>query len=249
VTALTELADWLDEQLDSEQASRQHLAEHALARIRDIAEQERQAPGTGLGSASPETIRQAFRDAIAHQREHRAVEDWPGQVGIYQKTARDLGLDLGDTSAQAGPVTDPSGRQLDEGDVATLQDALSEALAAVSARLAGWCDACMESADGVCGEHAGDTARAEVFRDLAERLGAPGAAAGARADEAAALPASDVNEVIAGLELAAAALLERAGQHCDACSVHPAGCCEEHANVIAQASSYRALAARLGGAR
>ena len=203
----------------------------------------------GMGSVSPETIRQALRDAIAHQREHRAVEDWPGQVSIYQKAARDLGLDLGDTSAPAGPVTDPSGRQLGEGDVATIRDALAEAITAVNDRLADWCQACMDSPDGVCGEHVDDTDRAAAFSDLAERLGPPDAAAGAREDEAATLPAGDVNEVIAGLELAAAALLERAGQHCDACSVHPAGCCEEHADAIEQASSYRALAARLGGAR
>lgn len=202
-----------------------------------------------LGNVSPGTIEQAFRDAIAFQREHRTAEDWPGQISLYRKAARELGLDLGDTSASSGPVIDPSGRQLDEGDVATIRDALAEAITAVNDRLAGWCQACMDSPDGVCGEHVDDTGRAAAFSDLAERLGPPAAAAGARADEAATLPAADVNEVIGGLELAAAALLERAGQHCDACSVHPAGCCEEHADAIEQASSYRALAARLGGAR
>jgi len=170
VTALTELADWLDEQLDGD-ADRQYTAEQVLARMRDIAEQERREPGAGLGSASPETIRQALRDAIAHQREHRAVEDWPGQVSIYQKAARDLGLDLGDTSAPAGPVTDPSGRQLDEGDVATIRNALAEGITAVNDRLADWCQACMDSPDGVCAEHVPDTDRAAAFSDLAERLG------------------------------------------------------------------------------
>jgi hypothetical protein len=127
--------------------------------------------GSGLRNISPGTFTQALRDAIAWQREHRTMEDWPGQVSLYRNAGRELALDLGDVSAPAGPVTDPSGRQLDERDVATIRNSLAEAITAVNERLADWCTACMEAPSSVCGEHAGDTDRAAAFRDLAERLG------------------------------------------------------------------------------
>jgi len=68
----------------------------------------------------------------------------------------------------------------------------------------------------------------------------------AAADGSAALSPADLVQVLGALEHAAAFLRERAGQHCDSCSVHPAGACQSHVDDLDQADAYRALAGRLG---
>jgi hypothetical protein len=96
---LAALAGWLDEQLDSEHADRQHLAEQALVRVRAIAQEAARAADEALPSSATAwrtTLRQALREAIIYRQDvlpgHPETAD---QVALYATAARDLGIDLG----------------------------------------------------------------------------------------------------------------------------------------------------------
>lgn len=115
------------------------------------------------------TIGQALREAIRYQREHRAGDDWPGQIGMYRHTARQLGLDMSDVLAEpVTPARMPDGRQLEDSDLTVIRQALAAALGAVNKRL----DNCpVTTAGGECAACRDDGQRQEAYRDLATRLG------------------------------------------------------------------------------
>jgi hypothetical protein len=118
------------------------------------------------------------------------------------------------------------------------------------AGLAAWID--QQLADETASRQHIAEGAAERVRDIATTLNAlcaSDAATTMRPDGVAVLSAADRCQVLGALEHAATFLYERAAQQCEACSVHPAGCCDEHADAIEQAAAYRALAGRLGGSR
>jgi hypothetical protein len=68
-------------------------------------------------------------------------------------------------------------------------------------------------------------------------------------DGSAVLAAADLLQVLGALADAAAFHEERAAAYCDACRVHPAELCDEHAGNLEAAAAYRAVAVRLGDDR
>lgn len=96
--ALTALAAWMDAQLEDETASRQYIAEEALAGIRDLAG----AHGAPvLPDDQRETLREALTDAItaraasaaraAHGAQHTGDLD---SIALYQELARYFGIEV-----------------------------------------------------------------------------------------------------------------------------------------------------------
>jgi hypothetical protein len=121
----------------------------------------------GYGSV----IGQAFRDAIRYQREHRDGDDWAAQAGLYRVVVRELGLNAG--TAATGPVRPavlPDWEELTEADVAAIVAGLRAAAWLVLEQSRTWCQACAQSDDEPCDEHAADIARVDAWRELAERL-------------------------------------------------------------------------------
>jgi hypothetical protein len=121
--------------------------------------------GTGDLRGHDDIIGQALRDGIRYQREHREVEDWPGQIGLYRWTAAVFGLPL------AGAETAPAGRVLSPAELTVVLGALDHAEQLLRERAAAYCDDCATHPAGACEEHVDQLDQADDYQVLAARLG------------------------------------------------------------------------------
>jgi hypothetical protein len=171
--ALSSLADWIGDQLGNEHAARQTICEDVAAQLRDMAAAVRESREDGGDYRI-----QAAREYLDGARKRRVTELPPSllerECAELRRTAGQL-LDV--ITEQASALQEAraallsSAASLDDGQAATVLDALGFAAEYRRYRASLTCEACAQHPAELCEDHAADLDRAEEYDQLAGQIG------------------------------------------------------------------------------
>jgi hypothetical protein len=173
--SLTALAEWIEDNLGDELASRQAVAEHALAEVRALAgrvtsiadaaaDQRVTAAREYLAAVRPHKVHERSRDQLV--REAAELRKMLGQVLDYVGYLDALGA-----SPMSTAVAPDGSAVLAPADLLQVLGGLDHAEALLRERAAAWCDDCASSPAEACQRHLDDLDQADAYRAVAARLG------------------------------------------------------------------------------